>query len=242
MDVTSRAELLLMMLGDQHNSLSDNTALLLSGGIDSSLLLSVYKDKVTPYTIGFPGSQDISFSEKLCNEFSLKLNIIEIREDMARNAFRKVMEADNNIPFTDLGFETVFQIACHQVKNNKIMTGQGADEIFYGYMKFRDGREKDNKNSLEKLFNITLPREMKIANSSGKDLIAPYLDKNILDAFSALPYEMHVSNSANKIIIREAARIAGLPDFIIHRPKKAAQYGSGINSFLRKEIPRGNIG
>ncbi len=237
MDVTSRAELLLKMLGDQQNSISNNTALLLSGGIDSSLLLATFNDKVIPYCIGFPGSHDISFSEKLCDEFSLKLNIIETGEEMVRKAFMKVMETDSNISFTDLGFETVFQIACDNVEQNYIMTGQGADEIFYGYMKFRDGRENSNKNSLEKLFNMTLPREMKIASSSGKDLIAPYLEKRILESFSALPYEIHVSGESNKIIIREAGRIAGLPEFIISRPKKAAQYGSGINGFLKKEFP-----
>ncbi len=236
MDVTSRAELLLKMLGDQHESISGKTALLLSGGIDSSLLLSIYMDKIIPYTIGFPASQDISFSEKLCNEFSLNLNVIETGEEMVRKAFMKVIETDKNITFTDIGFETVFQIACDEVRQDKIMTGQGADEIFYGYMKFRDGRENSNRNSLEKLFTTTLPREMKIASSSGKTLIAPYLDRNILDSFSTLPYEMHVSDDSNKIIIREAARIAGLPEFIVHRPKKAAQYGSGISSFLRKEL------
>ncbi len=240
MDVISRAKLLLKMLGDQHESISYKTALLFSGGIDSSLLLSIYMDKIIPYTIGFPESQDISFSEKLCNEFSLNLNIIETGEEMVRKAFMKVIETDKNITFTDIGFETVFQIACDHVKQGKIMTGQGADEIFYGYMKFRDGRENSNRKSLEKLFTTTLPREMRIASSSGKTLITPYLDRNILDSFSVLPYEMHVSAEENKIIIREAARIAGLPDFIIHRPKKAAQYGSGINRFLKKELPRGN--
>ena len=39
-----------------------------------------------------------------------------------------------------------------------------------------------------------------------------------------------------KHILRDVAKSIGVPDYIADRPKKAAQYGSGINKILKKKI------
>ncbi|MEM3676465.1 MAG: asparagine synthase-related protein, partial [Thermoplasmataceae archaeon] len=115
-----------------------------------------------------------------------------------------------------------------------LVTGQGSDEIFYGYRRFTDGRESTNISALEKLSRTTLPRERRIAEYFGKEVRMPYLESGIQSIPSAMSRELNLRDGGNKQILRQVATLAGLPEELVKRPKKAAQYGSGIMKVMRK--------
>jgi len=57
-----------------------------------------------------------------------------------------------------------------------------------------------------------------------------------------LKYKIHGSNDRlRKCILREVAKDLGVPQEIVKRPKKAAQYGSGIHKILTKKILKDEI-
>ena len=238
MDATIRAKELLERLSDSELLIPDGTAIMLSGGVDSSLLLACYFSKLIPYSIGFPGTQDIKMATRLCDDLGKKLNIIEAAEETVKDAANHVLELDNGVNFTELGFETTLYFALSGINEAFVMTGQGADEIFYGYSKFVDGREESNSSSLKILHERTLPRENKISTSMHKKLVLPYLMNEIPEKFQYLPREEHIKNGVGKIIIREACRLKGLPTYIYERPKKAAQYGTGFSRHLESDFRR----
>ncbi|MCL4350733.1 MAG: asparagine synthase-related protein [Candidatus Thermoplasmatota archaeon] len=238
MDATIRAKELLDRLSDSEHLIHDGTAIMLSGGVDSSLLLACYSSKLIPYSIGFPGSQDILMATRLCNDLGMKLKIIEATEETVKDAANHVLELDDGINFTELGFETTLFFALSSINEDFVMTGQGADEIFYGYSKFVDGREDSNSSSLKILMERTLPRENKISSALGKKLVLPYLMGEIPETFKSLSREDHIRNGVGKIIVREACRLKGLPSYIYQRPKKAAQYGTGFSRHLELDFRR----
>ena len=71
------------------------------------------------------------------------------------------------------------------------------------------------------------------------ELRVPYLDPALVDFALKVPMEYKLDNkkdSLRKCILREVAADIGVPMEIVRRPKKAAQYGSGINKILVKKV------
>ena len=233
MELQDHALKLIQMLKVQEKW-AKNAAFALSGGVDSSLLFQLLGVEKRPYIVGIENSQDLEFAMKYCNFIHVSPERLVVTESEIHEFSGIVKKIDPKISFLDLGFETVLAILLARIREERLVTGQGADEIFYGYSKFRDGREMDNRSSLEKLFRVTLPREEKIASYFGKMLITPYLDASLVSYFSNLSMAENIKRNENKIILREAGKVCGLPEFIYNRSKKAAQYGSGVKKVQEK--------
>jgi asparagine synthase (glutamine-hydrolysing) len=231
--IREKSELLIKKLEEQTAKIN-GAAFGLSGGVDSSLLFKMFLHKGVPYTTGVAGSQDFEFAAKLCMNLGETLHRIEVSKDDVIEFSKIVMKLDPSISFLDLGFETVLAILLGNIDEDSLVTGQGADEVFYGYNKFLVGREEDNKESLEKLYKVTLPRERTIAAYFNKKLITPYLDNGIPELFSFIPVKDQIIDGVNKKILRESAHLIGVPDFICERSKKAAQYGTGIKKIQER--------
>lgn len=234
-EIRSAAEMLINILEGKASALQEmGTAIMLSGGVDSSLLFSIYGRKVVPFTLFHGKSADLEEARFLCSYLDRDLVEIEITKDEIMEAAAAIKHIDPSASIIEISFEIPFYVACNRIPQERIMTGQGADEIFYGYRKFRDGREDSNWISLETLRNKTLPREIMISSAFGKVPLMPYMDEEIIREFSSIPRVEHMNQEYNKIIVRKACEIMGIPERIYNRPKKAAQYGSGIMKVLRE--------
>jgi len=53
-----------------------------------------------------------------------------------------------------------------------------------------------------------------------------------------IKYKLDDDDNLRKCILREIAKDIGVPSEIVRRPKKAAQYGSGIHKILVKKVLR----
>jgi len=120
-----------------------------------------------------------------------------------------------------------------------VLAGNGADELFAGYEKYatrvRDAQKRmmeDLERSLEEAKRIAI-----FANSLGKEVRFPFLDKDIVAAGQAIPLEKKISGSGRKVILRDTAGLLGL--HAADRPKKAAQYSSGILRMMQT-LAKGN--
>lgn len=217
-------------------TISGRSALAYSGGLDSSVLLHFLNDTVAAYTLGVHGSADIANGRSASKILGVRTRIVEIDSEEILEAASHVREIDPEIKLVDLGYEVVFYILASEVREDSIVTGQGADEIFYGYQRFMN-REMSNKNSLERLLTFTSHRERRIAQHFGKRLITPYLDPDIIK-LAELPREWHIKGGINKYLLRCAALKSGMPESVVMTRKKAAQFGSGVQKVLQKEFKR----
>lgn len=232
-EYTDLSDKLIEILRTESTKIGES-ALMLSGGVDSSLILALFGKKVHPYTISYNNSIDLEESRFISSFFNMELRELHVSREDIIYAAKDIEELDPTVSTMEISFEIPFYIGCKSIKEKNIVTGQGADEIFYGYSKFRDGRDETNKLSMETLKNRTIPRETKISNKFGKTTIMPYMNEEIVSLFSNLPPEMHMNKERNKLIIRKACEKVGIPERIYNRPKKAAQYGSGIMKVVRE--------
>ncbi|WP_171823300.1 hypothetical protein [Thermogymnomonas acidicola] len=96
------------------------------------------------------------------------------------------------IPREDMGgFEIVLLLVVQRCEGDTVVCGQGSDELFYGYHKFRV-REPDNRDSLRKLQDSVLPREVKMARMFGKELVTPYLNTEVVEIANSIPKWIHL--------------------------------------------------
>ena len=126
-----------------------------------------------------------------------------------------------------------------------ILSGQGADELFCGYNRYKNKYDSPDKlleeltYDLNNMYHVNLERDDKATMSNSIELRVPFLDKDVIQTACKTPirYMLH-SNEDNmrKHILREVASEMGVPDYIAFRPKKAAQYGSGIDKVIKKKI------
>ena len=206
-----------------------------SGGLDSSVLLALAPKTVIPYTLGDEASKDYSNSKDGALKLGFSVVSIPMSSVNLESYVNTVMEIDPEIRKKDLGYEVVLAALLDNMEGKEVITGQGADEIFYGYNIFREHPEMDNSLHMKKLFRETIPREEAIAEHFGKKLITPYLSAEILKIMENVDRSTNFSGDVNKAILRSAALRAGLPPEIAERKKTAAQYGSGLMKMLKKQ-------
>ena len=91
------------------------------------------------------------------------------------------------------------------------------------------------------MHHINLERDDAVSMANGVELRVPFLDKDIISLALDIPARYKIKDSDDllrKHILRDVAKSIGVPDYIADRPKKAAQYGSGINRILKKKVLR----
>ncbi len=225
-----------------------------SGGLDSTLLAVLCKDlgvKAELYAVGSEGSQDVKFVQKVSDDMGLPLHTRRIDDNMVRECIPPVLNAIEEWNLMKLGVGITVYLAAAMAHENGlrvILSGQGADELFAGYHRYLDLFMKkgekvqdDIRGDVDNLYHVNLERDDKVAMASSVELRVPYLDMQVINIAmnTAIKYKINgINDQLRKCILREVAIDVGVPREIAVRPKKAAQYGSGVHKILKKKILR----
>ena len=223
------------------DSCKDRISVSFSGGIDSTLIafLAQKHCDVELIAVGIPDAHDLKAARSASELIDMELKVIEVEpKDMITEGME--MQKCLNLSSIEIEFMLPFWIAAKNSDNSILMCGQGADELFGGYARFR---AEDAKYDLEKevsdLVNRLPDRENKIANKFGLELACPYLAESVIEAAEKYSPQERVGK-IGKEPLRKAALEMGLPKEIAQRKKKAAQYGSGsqkaIKSLMKHRI------
>lgn len=233
----------------QKNLNNKTVGVLVSGGIDSSLIAyftSKYFKKITLLTITHPKSEDINFV-KILNA-KLKQTLVTVSytpeklqeiKDIVTPILKKNHLA---IDPTQISLASAFFLLLEKAKELNIeiiFTGQGPDVLLAGYHMY----QKVKINNLNKKIRGDLPlleidkkRDSAIADYFGIKLINPYLEKPFIDFCLEIPANYKINQINNetyeKYILRKLGEKLGLPDEIILRHKKAIQYSTKIRKYL----------
>lgn len=214
------------------------TAVLFSGGLDSSLLTALAKPRsdLRLYTVGYPGSHDLDAGRKGAEEMGLPWEPILIDDTILAEA---VTFLRDHMGLTDpvmISFEIPLYVVCSKVREKVLLSGQGADELFGGYARYAAmspselGRAR--AEDLQRLLFEGFLREVRMAEGFGKTLVCPYLDLNVIEAALSIPCEELFGELGNKQPLRRIAASMGLGS--AKAPKKAAQYGSGVMKAMKR--------
>ena len=225
-----------------------------SGGVDSSYLALLLKEisqniplKITLYAVGIEGSKDIDSAIYASKFLNLELKTQILTEDLIRKALPSVVKAigDVNLMKVGVGLTTYFATKMVAEDNIKVaISGQGADELFGGYKRYLDSfingtLNYDIRHDVANMYHVNLQRDDACSMLNSVELRLPFLDEKFVELVLNIPdnkkiVSMH--DDMRKSFLRKLAFEEGLDYDIAYRPKKAAQYGTGIDKILRKKI------
>ena len=232
--------------------LAPNCAVLFSGGVDSSLITALaarHVPDITLITVGFSGSNDVKWAsiaaQLLGLENNLILKIIDL--DDVESTIPCVIEALETADPMAISLGVPLYIASTEAKSRKInmlLTGQGADELFGGYHRYKEIIKKSTDAlheaivaDVSRLPRRDILRDNTVADAAGIKLAAPFLDPDVVELALSIPAVLKVrefdGELVGKYILRRAAESV-VPAEIAWRDKKAMQYGSGVWAAMGK--------
>ena len=213
---------------------------LLSGGLDSSLVawtLRPMTTRATTLVIGVEGARDRVAAREASALLGLPLHESLVGPEEIRSALSVAAEELRHLDYPHRAVAVAATIALLHAQTELLFCGQGADELFLGYAHFRrlDAASARRRQLLDwsVLVDREWPRLERIAASLGKVICSPYLDAAFSREALALPVEVHLPGATVKPVLRDLAGAMGLPELLRNRPKRAWQYGSGVDRLLR---------
>jgi len=251
-DLTNRLKEALIKSVEKRIEGLSRVGIIFSGGVDSTILAKICMDlevETELYTVGNENSQDVKFAKKAAAHMSLPLHIKTVDETMVRGYTEPVLNAIEELNIMKLGVGMPSYIASEMAHANglKVMlSGQGADELFAGYNRYLqfyhekgEKAQEDLKEDVLNLYHVNLQRDDSVTMKNSVELRVPFLDMEVVELAMQIPMKYKINGKDDKLrksILREVAADIGVMDDIVKRPKKAAQYGSGIHKILVKKV------
>lgn len=179
----------------------------LSSGVDSTIITNLarkYHDNVQTFTVGYEGNFKCDESElaiEFANAIGLKSHRIEITSKEVGDRFQEVCEFMDE-PVADISAFSYLKLAeAANLEGVKVlMTGQGADELFWGYSWVREAAFKSSRRALSILFPFKYRNylHLKLPGKSLKGLLKGVIDGfGMPDNFSSLLLDRRAKNAEN---------------------------------------------
>ena len=228
---------------------------LLSGGLDSSIISAVAKKfaarriesgntedawwpQLHSFAIGLEGSPDLAAARKVAEHIGSVHHEINFTVQEGLDAIRDVIYHIETYDVTTVRASTPMYLLSRYIKSmgvKMVLSGEGADEIFGGYLYFHKApnAEEFHKETVRKLSKLHLYdclRANKSLASWGVEGRVPFLDKEFMDVAMRLnPTDKMAGNGKiEKHILRQAFENY-LPSEIAWRQKEQFSDGVGYN-------------
>ena len=222
--------------------------LLLSGGLDSSLIASIacreYKklgnqDSLRSFCIGLKGSPDLAAAEKVAKHIGTKHYSFIFTVQQGLDALSDVIYHLETYDVTTVRASTPMFLLARRIKATgckMVLSGEGADEVFAGYLYFhkapdKEELHKETVSKVKKLHMYDCLRANKSMMGWGVEARVPFLDRVFLDYAMTLDPQVKMcpGKSIEKFCLRSAfdePEDPYLPDEILWRQKE--QFSDGV--------------
>lgn len=205
---------------------------LLSGGLDSSLVAAICArnisrrstsfPKLHSFTIGLEGSPDIIAAKKVADYLGTIHHSYNYTLQEGADAVREVIKALETYDVTTIRASTPMYLMSRKIKAmgiKMVLSGEGADEVFGGYLYFHKAPNAqefmdETIDKLSRLHMYDCLRCNKAMSAWGVEPRVPFLDRDFLDvAMSLNPEEKMIrlgpdvplkERRAEKWVIRKA--------------------------------------
>jgi asparagine synthase (glutamine-hydrolysing) len=224
---------------------------LLSGGLDSSLtssiasrLLAESGKKLHSFSIGLDANApDALAAKKVAKYLGTEHHEIHFTIEQGIEILDKLIWHLETYDVTSIRASTPMYFLSKAITDRGIkvvLSGEGADEIFGGYLYFRNAPtpvdfQKETIERVQKLFTADLLRADKSTMAHGLEARVPFLDKEFLDIAMLIKAEEKqpkTYDGKEKYILRKAFDTPDnpyLPDEVLWRQKEQFSDGVGYN-------------
>jgi asparagine synthase (glutamine-hydrolysing) len=227
------------------------SAVLLSGGLDSSLITYMaheIKPDIECFTVSMPDGQDLPLAKDVTEYLGVKHHILmfgekEIAEILPLAIHHQEMYEESCVHGAIANFLAGRFISSHDTRC--VLTGEGADEFFGGY----DGQFKKGQNPeevagiVDYLINVAhntaLQRLDRLNAANSYESRTPFLDAKVMDFALKIPirHKINGDEQTGKWILRQAFE-GSLPDHIIYQTKRFFAQGSGVAYIMRAQAEK----
>ena len=229
--------------------------LLLSGGLDSSIIAAIVKKfaqrriesndlrdawwpKLHTFAIGLEGSPDLTAARVVAEHIDSVHHEFKFTIQEGLDALSDVIYHIETYDVTSIRASTPMYLIARKIKSmgvKMILSGEGADEIFGGYLYFHkapnaEALHIETVRKLQQLHWFDCLRANKSMASWGVEARVPFLDKEFIDiAMNINPADKLVTNGKmEKQLLREAFSDY-LPESVLWRQKEQFSDGVGYN-------------
>lgn len=219
---------------------------LFSGGLDSTVIARLASERchVCLYTMGMPGSHDIAVGRETADELGLDWKGIVLTGERLWLSLPHLASVLGTESPLVLSFEMPLYAVAQEATESLLVSGQGADELFGGYARYARMGEEELSASLAKdlegLRTVGAGREVELARHFGKTIRHPFLHDGVVRLAKGLPLNERIRDGERKKVLRDVAALLELRE-VATRPKKAAQYGSGVMKAMKSEAKRRGV-
>lgn len=212
--------------------------LAISGGLDSSIVAYHLKDKnIHGFSVisrDFLAS-DLTYCQIISKTFDFPLKIISATTEMLLDSLEKTIKILKIFNDIEVRNSCVIFLLLSEMKKlgyKKIITGDGADELFAGYYFLQNKSKDEIKKEQERIWEIMHFSSIDIGKYLGVSVETPFLDPKIIDfAKSCSPnLKIHEENNKRfgKWILRKVYE-GKIPSSIVWRNKVPMQDGAGTS-------------
>ena len=227
---------------------------LLSGGLDSSLVASIAAlkmreqsakygmvDGLHTFSIGLPGAPDLLKARVVADFIGSKHHEFHFTIEEGWNAIRDVIYTLETYDITTIRASTPMWLMSrhiHDLGFKMVLSGEGSDELLGGYLYFHAApnnaaHQLECKRRLLELGYFDCLRADKSTMAHSVEVRVPFLDVEIVDYCINIPMETKSQNGMEKYIFRKAFDVKNadglpkyLPDDILWRQKE--QFSDGV--------------
>jgi asparagine synthase (glutamine-hydrolysing) len=231
---------------------------LLSGGIDSSLIVSIASSihpDIQCFTIGVPGSPDVEAARRVADFLKVPLTVVDFSIEEGIATIPTVIHHLETYDITTIRASVPQYLLAKWIRTHTdirvLLSGEGSDELFSGYVYSKLAPSatelyQDGIRLLKNLYQYDCLRTDRTLAACGLEVRVPFLDKFLVEYVLGIDPEMrmcserplqNLDRSLEKGLLRamiQAYRL--LPDEIARRPKEAfsdAVSASGQTSWYK---------